>query len=276
MKHTATLKWLGVAGIELKMDDQILLVDPYFTRISLQKYILGNVTPNRALAAQLVACCNYVLVTHCHFDHFMDVPEILHNTKAECLGSPNTCKLLSIFKIPKSQVREVQCGDQHQLGNFQIEVCKSQHIPIPGIQQGNITGNPEPPLKAGQYKMDQIFSYRICVEKSSILTDPGLFASGKPSDILVTTPYLHPQQYEQMILEIKPTTIVLTHWDNFFRPLSKPLRPNFVLPRLALPLRLRVDLNQFNEMIREISPATRVLVPDLFKSYPVAELSRSH
>ena len=248
-------------------------MDPYFTRLPFQKYLFGKVTPNRALAAQLVPCCNFVLVTHCHFDHFLDVPEILLNTKAECLGSSSTCRLLSIFKIPNSQVREVQVGDQHQLGNFKVEVCKSQHVRIPGVRPGMISGHLQPPLKAGQYKMDQIFSYRISIGESSVLTDPGLSAEGKPSSILLTTPYLHPQKYEQMIMMIKPTTVILTHWDDFFRPLSKPLRPNLHPPSLALPLRIRVDLIRFKEMIREISPATRVLVPELFKSYPIDALS---
>ena len=67
----------------------------------------------------------------------------------------------------------------------------------------------------------------------SILTDPGLIAAGKPSNILLTTPYSHRQQYEQMLREIKPAAVILTHWDDFFRPLCKPLRPN-LYPARAL------------------------------------------
>jgi hypothetical protein len=273
LKHTGSLKWLGAAGIELKMDDQILLVDPYFTRIPLQHTIFGRVSPNRDLVAQLVPCCNFVLVTHCHFDHFMDVPEILLNTQAECIGSPNTCQLLHFFQIPNSQYREVHGGEQHQLGNFRVEVNKSKHIHIPGGLPGNLNADLEPPLQARQYRMDQMFSFRICMGETSIVTDPGLYAAGKPSNILLTTPYLHRQQYEQMLGEIKPATVILTHWDDFFRPLNKSLRPNLCLPRLAIPMRFRVDLIQLKEMILKISPAARVLVPELFKSYPIEELS---
>ncbi|MHB8280669.1 MAG: hypothetical protein ACYDIA_23950 [Candidatus Humimicrobiaceae bacterium] len=33
MDQSIFLKWLGVAGIELKVNEHVLIIDPYFTRI---------------------------------------------------------------------------------------------------------------------------------------------------------------------------------------------------------------------------------------------------
>ncbi|MCL5772181.1 MAG: hypothetical protein M1479_07900 [Actinobacteria bacterium] len=39
-------KWFGVAGIELKINNCILLVDPYFTRVPFYKMWVGKVIPD--------------------------------------------------------------------------------------------------------------------------------------------------------------------------------------------------------------------------------------
>jgi L-ascorbate metabolism protein UlaG (beta-lactamase superfamily) len=47
-------RWLGTAGIELVVNDQVLLIDPYFTRLPVWKLVSGRVRPNRALIPDLV------------------------------------------------------------------------------------------------------------------------------------------------------------------------------------------------------------------------------
>jgi hypothetical protein len=48
MGHT-TFRWLGVAGFELQYDQQRLLVDPYLTRIPLNKLWFGKISPDKPL-----------------------------------------------------------------------------------------------------------------------------------------------------------------------------------------------------------------------------------
>ncbi len=43
--------------------------------------------------------CDFVLVTHAHWDHLMDVPDVVLNTGATALGSANTCQLLALLGV---------------------------------------------------------------------------------------------------------------------------------------------------------------------------------
>jgi len=59
-------RWLGVGGIEIRVEQQILAVDPFFTRPPFRRLWFGRVRPNRKLIADLMPRCNHILVTHAH------------------------------------------------------------------------------------------------------------------------------------------------------------------------------------------------------------------
>jgi L-ascorbate metabolism protein UlaG (beta-lactamase superfamily) len=46
MYQSIFLKWLGLAGIELKVNEHVLIIDPYFTRISFFKIWFGKLKPD--------------------------------------------------------------------------------------------------------------------------------------------------------------------------------------------------------------------------------------
>src|SRR5512137_2297982 len=104
------LRWLGVAGIELRLNGQTLAIDPYFTRAPLRR-MLERMHPDRRLVAGQLPRCDYVLVTHPHYDHLADVPEVVRNTGATALGSANACRLLAALGVPAQQVRQIGAGD---------------------------------------------------------------------------------------------------------------------------------------------------------------------
>ena len=54
-------RWLGTAGIELTVKDQVLVIDPYFTRCSFWKVWVGRVRPDKALIAEKIRRCDFVL-----------------------------------------------------------------------------------------------------------------------------------------------------------------------------------------------------------------------
>ena len=102
MDTSIRFRWLGTGGIELVVNDQVLLIDPYFTRFPLRKLVLGRVRPNRALIGDTIKHSDYVLLSHAHFDHLMDVPDMVRNTGAVAIGSPNSCRLCSSNPIEES------------------------------------------------------------------------------------------------------------------------------------------------------------------------------
>jgi hypothetical protein len=160
MDSSTTFRWLGVAGIELTYAGEILVIDPFFTRPPFWRMWLGRVEPNHPLIAAALPGCNHILVSHAHWDHVMDVPDIALNTGARILGSTNTCALVKACGVPKDQVR---AGDEVQLGSFGVKVIAAQHSRTPGFEAGHLRPCLRPPLRLRDYVMDMCTSSLIRV-----------------------------------------------------------------------------------------------------------------
>ncbi len=87
MDHTVWFRWLGVAGIELRVNEQILALDPFLTRPPFRRMWFGRVRSDSALVVTTIPQCNVILITHAHHDHLMDVPEIIQQTGATAYGA---------------------------------------------------------------------------------------------------------------------------------------------------------------------------------------------
>src|SRR4051812_38199205 len=86
--NDVSFRWLGVAGIELTAGGRTLAVDPFFTRPPLRRFLFGRVASNPRLVRKHLPSCDYVLVSHSHWDHMMDAPEGARNTGAVVFRRP--------------------------------------------------------------------------------------------------------------------------------------------------------------------------------------------
>lgn len=272
-KTAISFRWLGVAGLELNANNRTLVIDPYFTRFPLRKLWFGSVRPNHELVAEKIKRCDFVLITHAHFDHLMDVPDVVHNTNATVYGSPNTCRLLNVCGVPNDRICEISVGDKLTLGEFQIEVSRAEHVKLPGFMPGRLPSNLKPPSRARDYRMDYDFSFLIVSDGHTLITDPGERPKVEiQTDVLFLFPLRQYPYYKSLMSGVKSKVVIPTHWDNFFRPLSRPLRPQMKYPALAFPPIQRVNLARFSRMIEKLSPRTKVVIPEIFRSYNLAEV----
>jgi L-ascorbate metabolism protein UlaG (beta-lactamase superfamily) len=268
MVSSVHFRWLGVAGIELRVNKKILAIDPFFTRPPAWHLCFGRVVPNHELITENMPDCDYVLVTHAHYDHVMDVPDIVRNTGATALGSPNTCQLLAVCGVPQQQIRRIQGGDQFTLGSFRVEVLMAQHIRTPGFLPGPLPPNLQPPLRLRDYRMDRCFSFLIEVGGLRLLDWCGIRSEpAPPADVLFVAPHGASPFFEALFHAVRPRLVVPVHWEDFFRPLSKPVRPYFKPPRWAFPPLERMEPGRFRSLIEGISPEARVLFPEMFSGY---------
>jgi L-ascorbate metabolism protein UlaG (beta-lactamase superfamily) len=267
-------RWLGVAGIELRSDGQILVIDPYFTRMPFRR-MLGRVQTDGRLVADQVPRCDFILITHPHYDHLADVPGLVRNTGATALGSANACRLLAALDVPAQQVRQVGVGDSLVLGDFRVEVLPGQHgkIPFAGLFNRRLSPRLRPPLRAWDYRMDGCFSFLIHAAGYRVLVGLGEYPDGAPAaDLLAVGVVNSPESYQALLRRARPQVVVPIHWDDFFRPLSKPARPMLAPPAWTIPPLRRVDLAGFEQMIRHMSPATRVVIPEIFRPYSFVDI----
>jgi len=255
-----TFRWLGVAGLEFKADEQVLALDPFFTRPSLVQ-MLRPVRADPSLTAEKLPECQFVLVTHSHYDHLMDVPAVLRHTGAVAYGSPNTCQLLLLSGVPASQIHEAQSGDRLSLGAFKVEVIAGRHssIPFGSIFNGSLRSGLHPPLRVQDYRMDVCLGYRISVMDTRLLV---CAAEPHPSDVLFAVAQESRSYYVKLFQGVQPHTFVPIHWDNFTRSLRKPLL------RLARPGRM--PLWQLTRLARQSMPRVDVIIPEIFREYAVS------
>ena len=273
MSSSIGFRWLGTAGVELRVKDQILVVDPYFTRCSFWKLWFGRARPDTGLIAEKIRRCDFLLVTHAHFDHIMDVPDVVQNTGAAVWGSPNSCRLLSACGVPQDKIHEVVVGDEFALGDFHIEVRRCHHVELPGFQPGPLLHDLKPPLRIRDYRMDHYYSFRITIQGLRLLTDPGSCPEeAGPADAVFVIPFQDRGYYETLLEVAKPKVIIAYHFDDHFRSLSKPLCPCFKPPRWEFPPLQRMSVKELKQMIEGISPETGVLIPEAFRAYDLGTI----
>jgi L-ascorbate metabolism protein UlaG (beta-lactamase superfamily) len=254
-------RWLGVAGLEIKAGGQVLSVDPFLTRPTLLQ-MLQPVSSDHALIAEKLPECNFLLVTHSHYDHLMDVPDVLLHTGAVAFGSANTCRLLSLMGIPGEQLQQVGSGDRLNLGPFKVEVIPGQHssLPFEVIFNGALKQDLHPPLRVQDYRMDVCLGYSISVMGQTLLV---CASEPRPAGVLFAVAQERREYYLKLLKEVNPHTFIPIHWDNFTRPLTKPLR-RFNRPG-------RMPLWQLARYARQVLPHVKVLIPEIFQEYTLGE-----
>ncbi len=265
-----TFRWLGTAGLAFQAGGRGLLVDPFFTRPPARALLtFARVSPDPALVARHTPPADYLLITHAHYDHLLDAPEVLRLTGARAYGSTNACALLRLHGLPESRLACVRPGDRLALGPFAVEVFPAYHIPTPidrwinGPLPKRLTGGQaRPPLRLIDYRMDACLAFRIQAGGQAVLVG----SHPAPAGVYFAIPYLPEKRMNSILRAVNPRQVVLIHWDDFTRPLTRPLRPTLVIRRGRLPFG-RIDLDASIRQVRSILPGTQVTVPELFREY---------
>jgi len=267
------LRWLGIAGIDLTVNNQVLLIDPCLTRIPFKRLWVGGVQSDHSLLSSYISRVDHILVTHAHYDHLLDVPGLARATGAQVYGSANVCQLCLLDGVPHAQVHQVQPGDCLSLGEFTVKVILAKHRRIPLFNAGRLSSGLKPPFTARQYRLDECFSFWVEAEGISILDN-----SGSPPELaegaafLCLQPY-HSESYCRQLLErVQPKVVFPNHWDDLWTPLTQPARPSFLPPRLAFPPLQRLDLAAFERRLQRIDPRVRVFVPERMREVPLEAL----
>lgn len=275
MRNSCQLRWLGTAGWEFRAEGTVLAVDPFFTRPGLLKVLFTRPRPDAELIASMLARCDFVLLTHPHYDHLMDVPEVIGKTGAQAYGSSNSCELLAVLGVLESKINTITAGNRLQLGDIQVEVHSADHRPLFGMRMatGPLSKDLRQPLRAMDYRMDECFSFSLRMGERSVFICSGLGAGHvPPCDVLLVAPYGDQDDLVKLLEQAQPRLVIPNHWDDFLRPLTKPLRmlrdpSNWLWP----PLR-RVDLTIFERIVSANAPRAKLLVPQMLEMYDLEAL----
>jgi L-ascorbate metabolism protein UlaG (beta-lactamase superfamily) len=266
------LTYLGTAGWHLSDGDYNLVIDPYFTRISMRTLVFGRAVPDTTLIVRHMPLTDALLVTHPHYDHIMDVPEAARITGAPVWASPQGCELLHLLDVPDTQICTMHPGDVLPLGPFTVEVYESQHRMVFGSipYAGRLKKGLQPPLRGGDYRMDVQYSFRVIAGDQRILVTSGI--DDEPAleaEVLLVGADATRDQLVPILNAAKPRLVLPNHWDDMFQPLSQPTRTMMTPPPTRIPNFKRINLEEWTQLVRDLAPDAEIVIPRLFEAYSV-------
>jgi L-ascorbate metabolism protein UlaG (beta-lactamase superfamily) len=232
------LEWLGVSGYRISAEGKTLFVDPYLSRVP-----FGELLRRRAALPDPAALDRFVhapgevvgvLVGHTHFDHAVDAPAIARRFGCKAYGSDSLLTLMGLHGLAEQTV-EVKPYRAYELGPFEVSFTPSVHsklllgLAVP--YDGDLTCEHLDALSPAAYRCGQVWGITIKVagitfyhQGSANLIDEAVRERGVDVFLAGVAGRNFTDEYWQRIIpRLDPKVVVPTHYDNFFRPLGRPL-----------------------------------------------------
>ncbi|MCV7410927.1 MBL fold metallo-hydrolase [Mycobacterium florentinum] len=235
--------WMGVATLLIDDGSSALMTDGYFSRPSLAQVAAGKLSPSAVrvdgcLARAKVSRLAAVIPVHTHVDHVMDSALVADRTGAQLVGGESAANVGRGYGLPEDRLIVAVPGEPIRLGAFDVTLVESHHCPpdrFPGVIDTPLV----PPVKVSAYRCGESWSTlihhlpsdrRLLIQGSAGFVEGAL--AGQRADAVylsVGQLGLRPRSYlldywAQTVQAVGARRVILIHWDDFFRPLSKPLR----------------------------------------------------
>jgi L-ascorbate metabolism protein UlaG (beta-lactamase superfamily) len=285
----AALEYMGAAGWRITDGTNVILIDPYLSRIlgpppplaPPYSRLPGDTRPvygwNDAAVPDVAAIdarvprADFILVTHTHYDHVLDVPHIALKTHSLVIGTESTENVMRAYSVPEEQLITVRGGEDYDFGAFSVRVIPSLHSPLDHKHYFSSETAPagmKAPLTLLQMHPEGgTLAYLIRFHGHKILAFGGMnyiereIEGLDPDVVLVGAAASRKEIYDysgRLMRDLHfPPLVLPTHWDNFFAPYGVSQQPS-------------VDaLQSFVQEIRAASPNTKVIVPKYFEPIPL-------
>lgn len=283
---TLTFEHLGAAGWSISDGKTTVLMDPYLSRIRFQGRRYGPADAvdvendprpvikmseppihDMAMIDAKVEKADYILVTHSHFNHCMDVPVIARKTGAKIIGTESTINISLNAGIPDEQLIAVKGGEDYRFDEFSVRVIPSLHSALSCKLYKDFGTVPrcDEPLSLDEYVEGGTLGYLLRFAGREIL----LFGSmnyiereveGLRPDIAFiasSSPRLEIQDYTGRLVRAlgRPPLVVATHWDDQGLPFG------------ASQAKAYAASSGFVEEVKAVAPETQVIVPKHFEPF---------
>ncbi len=229
------VRWTGAAGLEFTNEGNTVLIDPYHSRARKSEIFFGRLRPKadrvKRYVEELEGDVSSVIISHTHFDHALDVPEIARYLDGPLIGSRSLAALMTLYGKGDS-VTICETGKRIELpGGAAATMLPSRHglvvfgrVPY----RGDINSRGKLPLRARDYKLGDIYITRLEVGGTVFMHvgSANCIASeleGHHCDVLfMCVPgWKKVPEYCTRLLEIvRPEIIVPFHFDDFSLPID--------------------------------------------------------
>jgi L-ascorbate metabolism protein UlaG (beta-lactamase superfamily) len=237
-----TVAWAGVTTLLIDDGTDALMTDGFFSRPGLLNVGLRLVTPSLpridgCLARMQVQQLQAVLPVHTHYDHALDSAVVVERTGAKLVGGTSAANVGRGQGVPPDRLVVVTPGEPVALGPYDVTLIEAHHCP-PDRFPGPITRPVVPPVPVSAYKCGESWStvvhHRPSGRRLLIVGSAGFVPgalTGQQAEVVylgVGQLGLQPRRYlvdywTETVRAVGARRVVLIHWDDFFRPLHKPL-----------------------------------------------------
>jgi len=244
-----TVRWTGAAGLEFTHEGRTVLMDPYLSRVGKKDLFLRGLTPVPEAIEDYVrripGRVSAMVVSHTHFDHVLDVPDLARRFDVPLVGSRSLANLMELCAMT-GRVRVCEGRERVELpGGDAVTMIPSRHgrvalgrVPFPG----EIPAGGHLPLKARDYGHGTVFLPKLEMGGRVVLVAGSADfieaeVKGETCDALfLCVPGWKrvPEYLDRLPALVKPGLVVPFHYDDFTRPLV-PGRPAPKLPFQNLP-----------------------------------------
>ncbi len=250
------IKWLGAAGFQISTGQDTFLVDPYLSRNP-------DARPVPGIKPSDIPTASRIFISHGHFDHVLDVPEIVENTGAHVYCAFDTRSDFIRRGVSPDLIHPVQTAPTiFEFSQFKARAFFSRHIrfDLPLILSTLLKTN----IRSFQYlplirafPCGRVLSWRFEVEGRVILFFGSAGESSEELDHIHDRPIdilLLPLQGHSNICRIgldyvrclTPRMVIPHHHDDFFPPISRT-----------------VDIRPFVQAVQKECPGTQVRVLEM-------------
>lgn len=290
------LTHFGAAAWRITDGRTTVYVDPYFSRLRTVK-VFGTTFPppsndprpvygyddvlvsDTAMIDRHVKRADFILISHSHFNHCMDMPYIARKTGAMVIGTESTANLARASGVPDRQLIPVHGGEDFEFGAISIRVIPSLHsslvIPSPYSLWDNcryFDGREVPhdiqgPPRLKDHVEGGTLGYLIRFGTRRILVLCSMnyiereMTGLEPNVALIPAAHWRLQVYDYTGRLMRalgmPPLVIATHWDMQSASYGDPQDAQLA------------QAETFVREVKAVSPGTRVIVPRHFETVNV-------
>jgi L-ascorbate metabolism protein UlaG (beta-lactamase superfamily) len=134
---TLQLRWLGTACFEIKLpDNRTVIIDPFV-----------DDAVNAPIGSHQFNACDFIFLTHGHYDHVLDVGKLAKRFSPEIFCSDVAARsLITLLGVDPGLITQIAPGDRIQREGLSVDVLEGFHVDF-AAEYRRLTGR-ELPMNA--------------------------------------------------------------------------------------------------------------------------------